>query len=77
MRYAHLRTSPRLQRALAALRAHPGGLTTREWIQEADICACNSIAAELKANGIPVECRYEGRSHGGASVFRYVLRGKG
>jgi hypothetical protein len=68
LHYATLSRSPRLQRALAALRENPRGLTTREWIRTADICACNSIAAELKAQGIPVVCQPEGR------LFRYVLK---
>lgn len=65
--------SPRLKRALAALREFPGGLTTRQWIEAADICACNSIASELRACGIPVECLHEGKKNG-ANVFRYKLK---
>jgi hypothetical protein len=70
---ANLAKSPRLQRALKALQDNPGGLTTRQWIQVADICACNSVAAELRAAGIPVECSFVGRSVHGSSVFKYRL----
>lgn len=70
---AKLDKSPRLQRALAVLREYPGGVTTRQWIQRANICACNSVAAELRALGYPVVCKYEGRGRGGSSIFRYTL----
>ena len=56
MHAARLSESPRLQRVLDALRRHPKGLTTRGLILEADVCAVNSIAAELRANGIAVSC---------------------
>ncbi len=75
MNQASLKTSPRLRRALAALQRNPNGLTTRGWIREANICACNSIAAELKANGVPITCHHEGRRNG-ASLFRYRLVAK-
>ena len=75
LRYANLQTSPRLQRDLRALQAHPEGLTTRQLIQEANVCACNSIAAELRANGYRIACRPEGRSPDGASIYRYTLEG--
>lgn len=75
LRYANLQTSPRLQRALAALQAHPRGLTTMEWIREAGICAVNSCAAELRANGYRVICKPEGKSAEGASIYRYTLEG--
>lgn len=73
LHYAKLESSPRLQRALASLREHPKGLTTRQWIDRADICACNSVAAELRKNGYNVTCGFEGRSPTGSSVFRYRL----
>lgn len=77
IKYAILKDSPRLQRALEALKkAGLVGLTTREWIQKANICAVNTIAAELKANGIPVVCKAQGRSPDGANVYRYTLGAK-
>ncbi len=70
MNQASLKTSPRLRRALAVLREFPAGVTTRQWIQRANICACNSIAAELRANGVKIQCLFEGRRNG-AAIFRY------
>lgn len=57
MRYGRLKTSPRLQRALKALQDAPGELSTLEWAKAANICAVNSIAAELRANGADISCR--------------------
>ena len=75
MNYARIQKSPRLERALKALQdAGKAGLTTRQWIAAADICACNSIAAEIKANGIPIICSFEGCGVGGSSIFRYTLQ---
>jgi len=56
MHYAKLRNSRRLQRVLALLsdgREH----STRDIIMRAQVCAVNSIIAELRANGLPVTCR--------------------
>lgn len=72
MNQANLQTSPRLRRALEVLQQSPEGVTTRQWIERANICACNSVAAELRANGIKVECVFEGRRNG-SSVFRYMV----
>lgn len=72
MHYAKLSESKRLQRVLALLsdyRPH----TTREIIESANVCAVNSIKAELKANGIPVDCRFVRRTNEGASVYEYQL----
>lgn len=65
---AKLERSPRLQRTLAALRAHPYGLTTRDVMLEADVCAVSSCVDELRENGYDIDCIQEGR------IFRYVLR---
>ena len=73
MHAARIEKSKRLQRALAALKAHPRGLTTRQWIQEADICACNSVAAEFKAQGIGITCTFEGRTPDRAAIYRYSI----
>ena len=62
MNAARLHKSGRLMRTLRELadgREH----TTRELIEAADVCAVNSIAAELRANGIKVACRCIGRGH--------------
>jgi hypothetical protein len=74
LHYASLRTSKRLHRALSALEEFPGGLTTRQWSRRANICACNSVAAELRAQGIPITCTHEGRTKDGGQVFRYRIK---
>ena len=56
--YAHLATSARLRRCLSVLcDAAPEGLTTREIIRKSHVCAVNTVVAELKANGIEIDCR--------------------
>lgn len=59
--FAKLERSPRLQRALKALKDYPGGLTTRGWIRKAHICAVSAVASELRALGYPVVCTPEGK----------------
>jgi hypothetical protein len=52
--------SPRLQRLLSAL---GDGLWhgTRQLVQTAEVMAVNSAVAELRENGVSVECRCVGR----------------
>ena len=57
---ARLSESPRLQR-LAEVLAGGGWYSTRDLFMQAGICAVNSAVAELRANGIGVECRRVGR----------------
>lgn len=67
MRAAKLATSSRLQRVADALgdgRWH----STRDLIRAAHVCAVNSCIAELRANGVDIECRRRG------DVWRYRLR---
>ena len=55
MHSAKLEHSDRLKRVFSVLsdgKRH----STRDIIRMANVCAVNSIAAELRANGIPVEC---------------------
>ena len=76
MNHAHLATSPRLQRALAVLRARRGRwTTTRTLLRAANICAVNSVIAELRENGIAVEC--EQRVEGGRRRWAYRLKDEG
>ena len=70
MHAARLSNSPRLRRVLSALEENPGGLTTMELIDRANVCAVNSIASELRANGISVECL---PVKGQRGVYRYRL----
>ena len=60
MNAARIDSSARLNRFLGVL---ADGLWhgTRELIHAAEIMAVNSVAAEVRANGIAVECRCVGR----------------
>lgn len=59
MKFAHVATSPRLQR-VAALLADGCERTTMEIVLGAQVCAVNSIVSELRANGIDILCRRVG-----------------
>lgn len=56
LKAANLATSARLQR-VADLLADGREHTTLEIIQAAQVCAVNSIVAELRANGLTILCR--------------------
>lgn len=56
MHAATIANSPRLQR-VADLLADGLEHTTMEIIQAAQVCAVNSIIAELRANGFEILCR--------------------
>jgi hypothetical protein len=71
MRHGKLSTSPRLQRALRALQRADGEISTRDLAERADVCAVNSVIAELRANGAEITCRQEVRH--GARRFYYTL----
>lgn len=60
MNYANVEKSPRLQRTLRVLRAG-GWHSTRALMRAADICAVNSVVAELRANGFAIDTRCVGR----------------
>jgi hypothetical protein len=66
MHNARLERSDRLRRVLNLLLLGPH--TTWQISREAGVCAVNSIIAELRANGIPVNCRCLRRG-----VFEYSL----
>lgn len=70
MHHANLVNSARLQRVLCVLedakRANDY-LTTRDIMWRADVCAVNSAVAELRCNGIAVDCERVG------DVWRYRL----
>jgi hypothetical protein len=57
---ASLKTSARLQRVHSLLRKG-AEFSTRDIIQRANVCAVNTIAAELKACGVPINCRRDGK----------------
>jgi hypothetical protein len=69
--FADINKSPRLQRVLLALfEAGDDGLTTRDIIERANVCAVSSAVCELNRNGYLVKCTPEGRSKG-SNIFRY------
>lgn len=70
MHSAKLKTSKRLQRTLKVLRQ--GKATTRQIIRKAHVCAVSSVIAELRANGIRIECRCVEKG-----IFEYELHRKG
>lgn len=59
MNAARISKSARLQRVWNLL-STGGWHSTREIICKAHVCAVNSIAAELKANGKNIECQRRG-----------------
>lgn len=66
MHSAKLQTSERLQKVFRVLLQGPH--TTREIIHKTGVCAVNSIADELRDNGIPVDCKCLRRG-----VFEYSI----
>ncbi len=72
--YANLAKSKRLQAVLALLvETWSAGATTRQIIDATGVCAVNSIISELRKQGRPITCKFEGRTPEGNSVFRYRL----
>lgn len=55
MNAARVDRSERLRRVLRLLKRVKEA-STRDIIERAGVCAVNSIAAELRANGYPVRC---------------------
>lgn len=71
MHYGRLSTSPRLQRALKALQAAKGEISTRELMGKADICAVSAVVSELRENGAEITCRQAIKD--GKRRFYYTL----
>lgn len=59
MHYAKLSKSPRLQRVLRELKRAKGPVTTKDLVTSANVCAVNSIIAELRENGADITCHQE------------------
>lgn len=66
MHFARTEKSPRLQRVLKKLR-DGNKHTTLDLIQEANVCAVNSIISELRMNGHDITCKRKG------DVWEYQL----
>ena len=74
IRAAKLARSNRLQKVLNFLATRGAqGASTREIIRECDVCAVNSIIAELRANGYPISCSST-LSATGTRISTYVLQ---
>lgn len=58
--YAKVENSERLQRTLKVL-AGGGWYGTRAIMRAADVCAVNTVVAELRANGCRIDTRCQGR----------------
>jgi hypothetical protein len=69
MHAAKIDDSPRLQKVRDFLRRN-GSATTLEIIKGCNVCAVNSIIAELRANGFTVTCN---AVKGQRGVYRYTL----
>lgn len=67
MHFARLDRSPRLQRVLKILK-DGNKHTTLDLIQEASVCAVNSIVSELRMNGHDITCKRKG------DVWEYRLK---
>lgn len=72
MHAAKLSRSPRLRRLRDVLEAHPDGLTTLALVQWTGSCAVHSDVAELRQNGVPVACEYQGKRDG-RRVYLYRI----
>lgn len=59
MHSARLTKSERLQRVLAVLK-RGGEFSTMQIVELANVCAVNSIIAELRANGMDISCQRRG-----------------
>lgn len=56
MNAANLAKSERLQRVKKFLSDHRPH-STLEIVKKANVCAVNSIVSELRANGLPIQCK--------------------
>jgi hypothetical protein len=72
MNAARLDRSPRLQRVLSVL-WQGDYLTTLDIIRRANVCAVNSIIAELRQGGYQIETRLEKDSFNSPGVYSYRL----
>ena len=71
MHAAKLARSPRLQSVRDAL-ADGKWHSTRDIIRETGVCAVNSCVAELRANGVRIDCIQQPGQKGGR-VFLYRM----
>lgn len=77
MHHASLKTSPRLLRTLRALQAADAEISTYELSRAAEICAVNSVIAELRENGAEITCRQVVRDGQRRFYYRLMRSPKG
>ena len=74
IRAARIQRSNRLLKVLHFLQTRGAqGASTREIIEKCDVCAVNSIIAEIRANGYPISCSTK-LSATGSRIATYVLQ---
>lgn len=77
MHAARLEKSPRLQRALAALKeAGMLGLSSWEWVQKARLPNPGTTASELRKNGYVIDCELLTTYGDGTRIYLYRLMGR-
>ena len=74
MHAARLDQSDRLQRVLSVLE-DGGEHSTLDLVMLAGVCAVNSTVAELRANGIAIDCR-QTKGANGDRLWLYRLKGR-
>ena len=74
MHAASIDSSPRLQRVRDLL-AEGGEYSTMEICVRANVCAVNSIVAELRANGCAISCR-QCLSDNGNRIWLYCMQAR-
>lgn len=72
MHAARLERSPRLQRVHALL-SDGAERSTLEIVSDAQVCAVNSVVAELRENGVYIECRRVRDPASGAPLWLYRM----
>lgn len=71
---ARLKSSPRLQRVLMHLkRKGHHGSTTAQIVAATGVMSASTVISELRANGHPTACKFEGVTKDGRKIYRYTL----
>lgn len=76
MNSARLKTSPRLQRLLLHLQNRGKyGTTTAQAAQATGVMSVSTAISEIRSQGYPIRCQFEGVTQQGSKIFRYFLEG--
>ena len=74
---ASLKSSPRLQRVLLFIRRRGKyGATTAQISSATGVMSASTVVSEIRANGYPVTCAFEGITKDGRKIFRYMMAEK-